>query len=296
MSKPSVLLTGATGFLGSYLLDALIKSNYSTIILLRSNSNTNRIQHLEGKYKSYFVGDNTLERVFEDQQITCVIHTACNYGRGSSDISDVVDANLFFALDLLNYSLKYKVKTFINSDTFFNNGESFSKYLGEYVLSKKQFVEWIRFKSNTINVVNLKLHHVYGKNDNLSKFIPWFLTQLKRNIKVINLTDGLQKRDFIYIDDVVSAYLIVLKNIELISGYHEYEVGTGRSITLREFLLELKKIYTIHNPDSVSKLNFGAVKDIEGEIKNAIADNANLIKLGWTPCISINAGLNNLIS
>jgi CDP-paratose synthetase len=296
MKKPSVLLTGATGFLGSHLLAALIQNDYPTTILIRSKSKTEKINHINGKYKSYIINNTTLEQIFEEQSIDCIIHTACNYGRTNTDISDVVDANLFFALNLLKCGLKYNVKSFINTDTFFNNGEALTNYLGDYVLSKKQFVEWIKFKSNKINIVNLKLHHVYGKNDNTSKFIPWFLIQLAENIPEIKLTECLVKRDFIYIDDVVNAYICILNNIDSINGFQEFEVGTGQSISLREFLIELKKIYTAENPDSITVLNFGAIKEQEGQIKEAFSDNSKLSQLGWSPCKSIRLCLTNLIS
>jgi CDP-paratose synthetase len=295
MSKPIILLTGATGFLGSYLLDALINKGYSIVIVTRTGSCTKRIRHLEGKYKRYILSENSLEQVFYEQPINCVVHTACNYGRGSSNTNEVVSTNLMFGIDLLSKSSKYKVKTFINTDTYYNNGGLISKHLGDYILSKKQFLEWLQFKSNTINIVNLKIHHMYGKNDNESKFIPWFLLQLKTNVEKIELTNGLQKRDFIYVDDVVNSYLTILNNIEKIYGYNEYEVGTGKSLSLREFLVSLQKIYSLYNPDSRSELNFGAIKQIEYEVMNAIADNSKLLKLGWLPHISVKDGLKKLV-
>ncbi|MBE0472554.1 MAG: NAD-dependent epimerase/dehydratase family protein, partial [Methyloprofundus sp.] len=239
MSKPTVLLTGANGFLGSHLLEALIKQGYQVVVLKRSTSNLWRIEHLAGQYKSYDVDSQPLEQAFEEQRIYCVIHTACHYGRNGDPVSQIVESNLMFGLRVLDACLKFEVETFINTDTFFNNKNFNQKYLGAYTLSKKQFVEWLQLTSERIQVVNLKLQHIYGPKDEGNKFIPWIVLQLKQNVDSVKLTSGQQKRDFIFIDDVVSAYLIILERKSLLANFSEYDVGTGKKQTLKSFVKSL---------------------------------------------------------
>ena len=62
MNNPTILLTGATGFLGSHLLEALLKQDYSVVVLKRSTSNLWRIEHLAGQYKSYNLDETALDR------------------------------------------------------------------------------------------------------------------------------------------------------------------------------------------------------------------------------------------
>ncbi|MDA3835748.1 MAG: NAD-dependent epimerase/dehydratase family protein, partial [Spirochaetales bacterium] len=147
----SVLLTGASGFLGSHLLEALLRDGYDVVILKRSTSDVWRIRHLLNRVRSYDVDKVPIGKAFEDQQIDAVIHTACHYGRNSDPISTVVESNLMFGLRLLEVAIFFKTATFFNTDTLLQ------KHLNIYTLSKKQFVEWLLQQSDKIQVVNLKL-------------------------------------------------------------------------------------------------------------------------------------------
>ena len=226
--QKTVLLTGATGFLGSYLLEALLTKGYKLVILKRATSKVWRIEHLMSQVISYDVDIQPLELAFTDQRIDYVMHTACHYGRNDNNISQTVETNLMFSLRILDACIKF------NTDTFFNTDTLLSKHLNTYSLSKKQFVEWLRQYSDKIQVVNLKLEHMYGPKDDVSKFVPWVISQLKKNVPEIKLTSGDQFRDFIFIDDVVSAYICTLENIESLGSFSQFDVGTGKLISVKK--------------------------------------------------------------
>lgn len=287
----TILLTGANGFLGSHLLEAFIQKSYRVVVLKRSTSNLWRIKHLAGRYKSYNVDKQSLEQAFEEQRIDFVIHTACHYGRNSDLISQIVESNLMLGLQILDACLKYEVDTFINTDTFFNNKKFNQKYLGSYTLSKKQFVEWLQLASEKIQVINFKLQHVYGPKDDPSKFIPWFVSQLKMNVDEINLTSGKQKRDFIFVDDVVNAYLIVLEKKSFLSNFIEFDVGTGVTQSLSVFLNKIIDLYRSFQPKSKTELLFGSMPDRENEIMEVDVNNTALLNLGWSAKSSVESAL-----
>lgn len=143
--KPfKILLTGATGFLGSHLLEALILNGYPTVILKRSFSNTWRIDHLVSDVKSYDIDKVPVERAFEKNNIATVIHTVTHYGRNQDTVSRVVETNLLFPLKLLETAVLFNTDTFFNTDTLLYN------YLNIYSLSKKQFTEWLKHFSSNI--------------------------------------------------------------------------------------------------------------------------------------------------
>jgi nucleoside-diphosphate-sugar epimerase len=136
----------------------------------------------------------------------------------------------------------------------------------------------------------MRLEHVYGPNDSNQKFINNVLEKLKKNLEKIDLTLCQQKRDFIYVDDVVNAFSTVTDNLDrFLSGFYQIGVGTGRSISIEEFLLKAKLIYK-----SKSHLNFGAIPYCKNEIKKSKADNSFLTKLGWHPFHLIEDGIKKM--
>ena len=289
MAKPTVLLTGATGFLGSHLLEGLLKHGYQVVVLKRSTSNLWRIEHLAGHYKSYDVDTQPIEQAFEEQRIDCVIHTACHYGRNGDPINQIVESNLMYGLRILDACLKF------NTDTFFNTDTLLQKHLNVYTLSKKQLVEWLEQQADKIQVVNLKLEHMYGPKDDTTKFVPWVISQLQQNVAEIKLTKGEQQRDFIYIDDVVSAYLTLLEKAPGLARFNEFDVGTGQLVPVKSFLEQLKESYQANFGATATKLAFGEIPYREGEMMTVEVNNQGLLDLGWTPNTSLRQGLEKIL-
>ena len=284
-----ILLTGSTGFLGSYLLKSFVKSGYEVIALKRSTSNTYRINDYLKKVTLYNIDKVNLEDIFKKHKINIVINTVTNYGRIDNKISSILDTNLIFGLKLLEESVNSNAKAFINTDTLLERN------INAYTLSKAQLVDWIKFLSNKqTKMINIKIEHMYGALDDENKFIYWLINKLKQNVEKIDLTSGVQKRDFIYIDDIVSAYEIIIQNINTFSNYEEFELGSGNSIEVKNFV---EKIYQeISNKQTLStKLNFGAVSYRDNENMNIQANIEKLTNLAWKPKVSIKDGIKKIL-
>ena len=288
MSKPTILLTGATGFLGSKIMESLIDQNYPVVLLKRSSSDLWRIKHLIKYAKSYDIDVNSLEQAFLDQQIDSIIHTAVQYDH-YGQLQRIAESNLMFALKILDNCLKFKTKIFFNIDTMLQRN------LNDYSLSKKQFVEWLKLKSTQIQIVNLKIDMMYGPKDNTSKLIPWVISELKKNVPNIKLTKGNQKRDFIYIDDVVTACMTILKKVPFSKNFNQFDVGSGQSIKVKTFLELLIKTYESNIGAVKTKLDFGALPYKEREKMTIEVNNNAIIKLGWSPKIDLKTGLKNIL-
>ena len=105
-----------------------------------------------------------------------------------------------------------------------------------YSLSKRQFSEWLEKYSNDIITVNVALEHFYGPYDNDSKFVSYVIRKMLDNEDSIDFTLGLQKRNFIYIEDVVDAFIVLLNNVnKLDNSFHNFEVGTERHCYYKRF-------------------------------------------------------------
>jgi CDP-paratose synthetase len=280
--EENILMTGATGFLGSNILKQLNHINYKVIVLKRSFSNTGRISDFVHNIKCYNIDESNLEDVFTENKIDIILHCATNYGRREIDPLSLIQANLTMPLQLLELGKKNKVSCFINTDTILD------KRVSHYSLSKNQFREWLKLYAEEMICVNVALEHFYGPHDDHSKFISHIIDCILNNAEKIDLTEGKQKRDFIYIDDVVSAFMTIIKNIgKFKNRFLNFEIGTGQSVEIRKFVTLVKKIAENNN----TILNFGAISYRENEIMNSQANITEICKLKWKPKFTLEEGL-----
>ena len=292
----TILLTGATGFLGSHLLKTLVNKGYKVVVLKRSTSDMWRLKGFEHTFKSYDIDQVPLQKTFEEQPIDTVIHTACVYGKKGESMQQILETNLMFGIKLLNTSISFNSKSFFNTSTFFNIGALSYKYLNYYALSKKQFEDWLQLASDKIQVVNLKLEHMFGEQDANDKFTSWILNELQQEKPNIPLTAGSQKRDFIYIDDVVSAYLTCLEKAPQLKAFNDIEVGTGVLTLVKTFVTLVKEtLEKLKGRPIATELNFGALPYREGEIMEPQVDNSKLCSLGWQPKKSLEENIEQFV-
>lgn len=284
-----VLLTGATGFLGSNLLKCLYKNNYDVVILKRSFSKLDKLDNLNVNYRSYNIDEISIDNIFKkEKKIDIVVHCATNYGRNREIPSDVLESNLLFPVRVLETAIRYGTKLFINTDTSFSKLNKVQGYMQNYILSKMQFLEWGKLYAEAKNIifVNLVLEHIYGPGDDSSKFIAYLIESFNNRVESIDLTAGEQYRDFIYVDDAVDAYITVIEKVNELSYFNEFEVGSGNEIKIKE-LVELTKELM----ESNTMLNFGAIKYRENEVMTSKANIAPLSDLGWEPKLNLKMGL-----
>lgn len=280
-------MTGASGFLGSNLLRELVKLKYEVAILQRSSSNLSRIKDLISCVKFFNLDRVSVENIFKRFKAGVILHCATNYGRVDTDPFAVIDANLLLPIKLLEAGKKNHIKYFINTDTILN------KRINYYTLSKNQFKDWLGMYSGELTCVNLLLEHFYGPLDDKTKFISFIIDKLLKNTPQIDLTQGRQKRDFIYIDDVVSAFIRVLENLDnLESGVYNYEIGSNKSYQIRKVVELIKRL----SGNTVTKFNFGIIPYRKNEVMDLKADTRAIRDLGWTPKYSLVRGLTRTIN
>ena len=276
-----ILFTGATGFLGSNLLRKLIADQRDIIVLKRSFSNTCRILDVLDRVKYYDIDQIKIESVFSNK-IDMVIHCATDYGRENTDLKSIIDSNLILPLQLLELGRKNGLTSFLNTDTILD------KRISDYSLSKSQFKEWLESRSRDMICVNIALEHFYGPFDNKSKFVSNIIGNILNGIPQVALTEGKQKRDFIFIDDVIDAFTLIIRNVATLrKGFLNYEIGTNQSFAIRELVELIKRI--ANNDNTI--LNFGAIPYREHEVMESKADISEIRKLGWEPKTSIEEGL-----
>lgn len=280
--KKNVLLTGATGFLGSNIIKILSKENFNIIILKRSFSKTHRIDDIADRIKSYNADQIKLEDIFIENKIDIIVHCATVYGQRDIEPLSLIEANLTLPLQLLELGKKNRVSCFINTDTILDKRVSY------YSLSKNQFREWLELYANEMICLNVALEHFYGPYDDDTKFVSYIIDRILNNAEKIDLTAGKQKRDFIYIDDVVSAFITIIKNMDKFKkGFLRYEIGTGNAVEIQKFVRLVKDIAK----NNRTALYFGAIPYRENETMKSRADITEICKLNWKPEYTLEEGL-----
>ncbi|MGN7468381.1 NAD-dependent epimerase/dehydratase family protein [Brevibacillus sp. SAFN-007a] len=287
----NVLLTGATGFLGSHLARALLVAGHQVTILKRSTSDCSRLADIASELAACDADAAAPLSAFSRHgPFDAVIHAATAYGRKGESDAALVEANVLFPLRLLHACCEQGTRLFVNTDTFSRASLALgATHLAGYHLTKKQFAEWgaLTAARHGLTFANMRLEHVYGPGDQPDKFIPYVIRHCLQDGARLALTSGEQKRDFVYVDDVVEAYLLVLRHKDALPmGYLDYQVGTGKATTVREL------VETIHSlTRSTAKLQFGALAQRSGELMCSQADTRMLQALGWQGRVSLAEGL-----
>jgi CDP-paratose synthetase len=273
-----IFISGASGYLGSHLVRTLSKT-HQVIALIRSSSSQSRLKNLPIEIV-YLDEEEALEKAFQAHAPEIVISTAALYGRKGESMSALIEANIDLPTKLLSLASRYCSKVFINT------GTSLPDNISPYALTKNTFVKLSEFnKGNEPKFINLALEHFYGPEDDPSKFTSYVINRCLKN-ENLQLTSGKQQRDFIYIDDVVSAYEIIISNIGRLETFETIPVGSGESPTVREL------VEVIHGcSDSKSVLEFGAIDMRENELMYSCADTAKLKQLGWVSHYSLEQGI-----
>ena len=281
----ALLITGASGYLGSRVTKELLNQGHAVVALTR---NSHDVPAAHKNLTICPLDQMTPQDVFAAHHIDGIFHFATCYGRGGQNAAEVASVNLLLPLTLLSLGVEQGTRFFINTDTILQPN------INSYSLTKHQFAQWLAFYAEQIKVVNMRLDHFYGPHDHPVKFIAWLIKNFKENADHIDLTEGAQTRDFVYIDDVVAAYVCVFNALDKlpVGKFNNFEVGSGVKTSIKEMVLKLQKLM---NKPQV-KLNFGAVPYRKHEMLDYTVDISALERLGWAPHVFVEDGLQKIIT
>ena len=285
-----VCLTGVTGFLGSHLARAFVHQGWEVHGFKRSTSDLTRLRDVRDRMVFHDVDREPLEALFPSSRPPdAVLHLATNYGRNGELASQVAQVNTLFPLTLLEESIRREVPLFLHADTCF---QVQYRFLQAYTLSKQHFAAWGEILAGgKTRFVNVKLYHPYGPGDGPGKFVPQMIRSCLESNGDIDLTLGEQKKDFIFVDDVVSAFQVLLANGDhLPAGFVSVDCGSGQATSIRTF------VETVHRlTGSRARLRFGALPYRDNEVMFSQADISRLRALGWKPAIPLEDGIRRIL-
>jgi len=289
MKNKNLIVTGGCGFIGSHIVDGLVKKNYNVIVIDNLSAENEKFYfNPKAQYLNSNIIDPDIESHFND--IDCVFHLAAEsrIGRCFDQPQLALETNAKGTLNILEICRNKGIKKIIYSSTSSVyglteempiveetkidclNAYSTTKYFGEKLIE-------LYSKLYEINYTIFRYFNVYGERSPV--FGPYapvlgiFLKQLSNGQNLTIVGDGEQRRDFIHVKDVAGANMHVYENNVFLNDV--MNVGYGENISINElanFLSNEPKVYLEKRP---------------GEARNTLADITKILKIGWKPTINL---------
>ena len=299
MKKKIAIVTGGAGFIGSHLVDLLVKKNFKVLVL--DDLSTGNLKNLEKSKKliSFYKVDiskkGNWENYFRNADI--IFHLAAKADIVPSIINpeNYYQTNVNGTFNVISYARKYKVKKFIYaaSSSCYGLTNQFptketakidlrypyalTKYIGENLVAHFS-------KVYNFTAISLRLFNVYGIRSRTSgaygAVFGVFLAQKFHRKPLTIVGDGEQTRDFINVSDVARAFL---KAAKYSKSFNIFNIGYSRPIKINKIanFIGGKKVYIPKRPGEPDKTH-------------ANIDKAKKI-LKWKPKISIETGIKEIM-
>jgi CDP-paratose synthetase len=283
-----LLISGASGYIGSHLLKKIDTNKYELCILVRKQLKDISINSV--------VIDTTKtgwKKQVHSFNPEVVLHLASHLTSSDdeSQIDKLIDANISFGTHLLDALKGTSVNTFINTGTFaeyhMRDGKKTPAYL--YAATKTAFCSIIDYYQAVIGyrVFNIILYTVYGGTHSAKKLIDYIFESLDQS-KSVNMTPGEQVLDFIHIDDVVDFYKTLLSNLgNFKNNYNEIHIGNGDGITPKRIAGLMETI-----TGKKTNINWGGLPYRPNDTMFSVAPKElSGHQIGWEPSLTIEEGI-----
>jgi UDP-glucose 4-epimerase len=296
-----VLVTGGAGFIGSNIVDGLIKKGHKAIVV--DNLSTGKKENLNEKAEFYQfdIIDQELEKVFEENSITHVIHHAAQVDVQHSIKDPLFDAhnNILGTINLLEISKEYEVEKIIYASSAAVYGEPDYlpvdeehpiKAMSPYGITKHTPEHYIKMYSKLYDLkyTIFRYSNVYGPRQEPKGeggVVSIFVDKMLAEERPVIFGDGEQTRDFIHVYDIVKANLLALDKGDNIL----INISTESRDSVNDLVDYLNEIL----PYSLEAIN---EKAREGDILHSSLANGKAKELlGWTPDYDLRTGLEQTV-
>lgn len=219
-----ILITGSSGFIGSYILNNLSKKYFFYIIVRNKFKPKNKIKNSKIiKFNNYTQLNNKLKKI----KVDIIIHCATHYVKLHTykDIEKLANSNILFGNILLENLKELKVKKVINFSTIWINNDGKKNnpknLYAAYKASFNNILEYYQILNKKVKFYNLMLGDTFGENDKRIKLV----NVLKKNYHLNKITKIISKNlylNLINVEDILSALLIFIRK-QLPTGMYDIQ-------------------------------------------------------------------------
>ena len=291
---PRAFVTGASGFIGSHLLDTLGREGWQVAAMARPSSASNLLVHPSVARVYTYTGDTfeVAEAVAEFRP-DVVFHLGSLFlaQHETTQINSLISSNILFGTQLLEAMRLAKINTLVNAGTAWQNfkGPGYDP-VNLYAATKQAFEDILLYYVETagIRAMTLRIFDTYGPADTRRKLLALIVDALRTG-EPLGMSPGQQRLDLTHVDDICSAFLHaagLLQSRE--EPRHEvYAVGSEERHTLREVVAIFEEV--AKKPLSIS---FGARAYRDREVMEPWQGTP---LPGWHAKISLREGLRRLL-
>ena len=294
------IVTGATGFIGKYLVRELVKQNIEVIAVVRKNSeNIGNLMDMDIRIIECNLAEfDNLPMLIKDRNVDVVFHIAWQGVSDSDARNQVIQLqNLKSTLDLIDVCHEIGVKTFVGCGSM-HEAEALVEMSEDKVISNMGFMyksaktsaHWMgKAKCGQYGIHFFwPLINTYGEEEKSARLVNTIIRKIFNNESPA-LSAGNQVYDFVHVIDVARAlYLIADKGID---GTN-YTIGSGKAKPLKEFLMVVGQVANRLNGNTNIPLGFGQITSNVIMLPKEIFDLEKLKSdTGFEPSIPFEEGI-----
>jgi len=304
METRKIIITGATGFVGSNLARNFAEKNNEVHVLLRSSSDTWRIANIMDDinvHKADLTAPAELERIVTSIKPDIILHTAVYGGHPFQDDTDkIFDSNLRGTINLVKACQSLDYELFVNTGSSSEYGVKRQPVAEtdvcepgeEYGVSKTAASLYCQMaaRRDRKQIITLRLFSPYGGFDDATRLIPSVIISCL-NGRPPRVSSPTFVRDYIYIRDIVSAYEKAIETSPRQSNGEIFNVGSGKQQTVGNVVQHIVKLV-----DKNIQPEWGSPgkRQNEPQIWQADVSKAES-SFGWKPSYSIEQGLGETV-
>ena len=302
-----VVVTGGAGFIGSHIVDLLLKNEVEVLVVDDFSSGKRENLDLNHQNLRVFETDISDGLCIAEMEKFCpdiVFHYAGQISVGFSMRKPEEDAqqNVIATLKLLEVCRKLQVKKFLMASSaavygdqiYYPTTEEHTQFPhSPYAISKKCCEAYLEYygRNSQMQTFALRFSNVYGPRQNAkgeSGVIAIFFDRLRSQSPFTINGDGLQTRDFVFVEDVARANWMCAV-AENLPGYNCFNVSGAQETSIIDLVSLVQEIAAKHG---LRPLQIKHGKALRGELRRSSLSYKNIHSgVGWTPTVTLTEGL-----